>query len=533
MTFLKMLIRRRQDKRPAKARRSLWADREGAAFVYVTITAVALFAMVALVIDLSRMEITHTAARSAAESAALAGASQLDGRIDAITRAERAAGTIDLVENDQKLAAGGGSNVQIVNMRFLDGLPAGDPTLPEDPSALDAFVLDKTDPDSALEARFIEVTTEQLTVNNSFIQAVGGNATGTSTIRATAVAGLTQTICRRAPLAICNPMENPLATPGTPGPPLDAEAWRGRQILVKGAPKSGSAAWTPGDFSLVDIDGEQNTAALWAALAESEPDICVSAIINPKPGNVAAVNEAVNVRFDMYPNNNAPPRSKTNPKMYPAQNVTKGKVRRTADNCDYTDPDPGMNSMALPRDQNSQAHGNATMQTGAPSNTSRFGDGTWNCALYWSTMHPLVPAPSGCTSNSTPADMTRQQLYRHELESVPDLIPDTTTVDANGNPVAPFGENGDPTEGMCYQGPTPPSDVVDRRELFFAVINCREYDVKGNSTGDVPVEAFVRAFLTEPVANPPDGPEIYLEIVDIARPGALNGVLHDIVQLYR
>jgi hypothetical protein len=77
------------------------------------------------------------------------------------------------------------------------------------------------------------------------------------------------------------------------------------------------------------------------------------------------------------------------------------------------------------------------------------------------------------------------------------------------------------------------SDTPDRRILYFAVINCIELGpLRGNSVGDIPVEAFVEAFLTEPVDDPSEGPEIVLEVKDIVRPG-VGGVLHDIVQLYR
>ncbi len=517
MTILKSLIRRRS----AKAPRSFWTDREGAVLVYVSITAVALFAMVALVIDFSRLQITHTAARAAAEGAALAGASQLNGTTDAITRATQAAQSFDLVENDQKLAQGA-TKVSIVSIRFLDGLPAGDPNLPEDTSVLDPFVLDPTDPDSALEARFIEVTTEQLTVNNSFIVAVGGNAT--SATRATAVAGFTQTICRRAPLAICNPMENPTAAFGTKAPPMNVEAWKGRMVLVKAS--GPSSAWTPGDFSLVDIDGLQSAKEIWGALAESEPDVCINAIINLKPGQTQSVRTALNTRFDMYDNpvpGGLDP--KNHPKMHPAQNVVKGKVLSDpTDTCSFDDPTGG-GSMALPRDKNSRAHEGTSFSPGAPSNTARFGDGTWDCLLYWTTMHGAAPVPSGCGANSSPThatdNMTRQELYKYEIAN---------TVPNN----APIGENGDPAQGMCYSGPTAPNATTDRREVFFAVVNCRELGpLNGNSAGNLSVAAFVKAFLTEPVAAASDGPEIILEIVDIAQPGADDGVLHDIVQLYR
>ena len=68
---------------------------------------------------------------------------------------------------------------------------------------------------------------------------------------------------------------------------------------------------------------------------------------------------------------------------------------------------------------------------------------------------------------------------------------------------------------------------------MFAVINCVEHGpINGNSSGPIPVEAFVKSFLTEPVAVGPNF-DTYLEVIDTLRPGADDGILHDQVQLYR
>lgn len=164
--------------------------------------------------------------------------------------------------------------------------------------------------------------------------------------------------------------------------------------------------------------------------------------------------------------------------------------------------------MALPRDTNLIA-----------DPTARFGDGTWDCALYWSTMHTPGTQPSGCNSPSTPSDMTRYELYRHEIDNPP-------LADNRG--ASPVGEYAGP---MC-SGVTP-TDDPDRRLIAFAVINCIEHGpISGNSAGPIPVEAFVKAFISEPTGAPPNI-DTYLEIVDVLRPGADDGILHDIVQLYR
>jgi hypothetical protein len=506
--------------------RVLWQDQRGSALIYVTILMGVLVGFAALSIDVGRITTTHTQARSAADAAALAAASQLDGTSDAITRATNAAMTTPLVQNDQKLAQNPGT-VTISGLRFLSGLPSGTPSLPENPSLLDPYVT--TDP---LEARFVEATTQVLTQNNMFAQAIGGGQT--TATRARAVAGFTQVLCRRTPLAICNPTENPASAPGTPAPPFNIDDWRGRQILIKGSgPSSG---WLPGDFALVDVEGLQSTPAIWEALAESEPDLCITARIDLKPGQVQGARTALNTRFDMYQNPQGG-NKRGNSRFRPARSVAKGMVlSNPADNCSFVEAasvGKQDRSRAFSRDIDAvDFNGNAN-GTG-PSNTHRFGTGVWDCAGYWNAMHPSLTAPGWCTSSTdgTVAGQSRYDMYRAEIDGTGPFAGQTIP---NRLGDSPWGENADPTAGSCYTGGNGTlNDTPDRRILYFAVINCIEQGLGGgNSNGNIPVEAFVEGFLTEPVDDPSDGPEILLEIKDIVRPGGEDGVLHDIVQLYR
>jgi hypothetical protein len=482
----------------AGALRTMLRDERGSAVVYVSVMLGVLFGAVALAVDLGGNATTHTQARSAAEAAAIAAASQLDGTPNAITRATSAAQTTPLVQNEQNLAQSPG-NIAIGNLRFLNGLPAGTPSLPENPSVLDAFVT--TDP---LEARFVEVTTQTLTRNNLFAQAIGGGAT--TDVNATAVAGFTQVVCKTVPLAICNPAE---ADPTAPAdPPFDVTAWKGRQILMK---YNGSdSGWAPGNFGLVDAIDGQGTPNIAHNLAATQPSLCISSTIGLRTGQATnPVRTALNTRFDMYENpgfgGNGTDSPRNDPQYRPARNVTKGEVTASgASACTYPTYAPDT-AMALPHDSN--------IPEG--STDPRFGNGIWDCDSYWTTNHPGVGLPSGCSSTSSPTTMTRYGIYRHEIDS--GLIPDNTSVG---------GEDGNPT---CSS--VTPSDSPDRRIVIFAVINCDYNSVGGNST-NVPVKAFVKAFMTEPTGDAPDF-DTYLEVVDVVKPGADDGILHDIVQLYR
>ena len=475
--------------------RALWNDRQGAALIYVTTILGVIVGFAALTIDFSRLGTTHTQARSAAEAAALAAASQLDGAADAITRATNAAMSAPLVQNAQTLAQSPGT-VTISSLRFLNGLPTGTPNLPGNPAQLDPFVT--TDP---FEARFVEATTQTLTQSNFFASAIGGGTTTTTS--ATAVAGFTQVICQTVPLAICNPAEGDATAP--PDPPFDANEWKGRQILAK---YNGSGSgWAPGNFGLVDAFTGQGTPDIADMLASTQPELCVSSLIDLRPGQATnPVRSALNTRFDMYENpqfgGNGVNSPKNLDKYRPARNVTKGQVESSGGAaCPYPEYAPDT-AMALPRDSNLVG----------TSSEPRFGNGVWDCLAYWDVNHPGISAPGSCASGT----MTRYDIYRYEIDT--NLIPNNEAVG---------GENGNPSCSSV----TPLTDTPDRRVLVLAVINCEFNGVGGNSD-NVPVKAFLKVFMTEPTGDSPDF-DTYLEVVDVVKPGADDGILHDIVQLYR
>lgn len=469
----------------------LWSDQEGVTLVYVTLIAAVLMGLAGLVIDGARLVTTNTQLQSAADAAALAAATQLDGRPDAITRATNAAQSSSLIQNTQTFATGS-PNVTIAQIRFLKSLPPRRDPIGSSHLTSDPF-----------EARFVEVTTAVRTQNNWFIMAVG--AAATSSTSATAVAGFTQVVCQVAPLAICNPAET-IAT----GEPFDSNTWRGRQIVVKAS--GPSTAWTPGNFALVDVEGTQSAQGIADLLAADRPSACVSSRIDLKPGQTMGTKTALNVRFDIYENPFFGGSEKNNARYRPARNVTKGYVS-SGNVCNAAPATDPAVAMKIPRDSNIPPN---DIDLGS---SPRFGNGTWDCLGYWNINHPGVTAPAGCTNASTPATFTRYQLYRYEIDN--NLIPNNSAIG---------GENGAP---QCHANSATTGDVPDRRVLFFAVVNCIELGpISGNSAGPLPVEAFVKAFITEPTTDVPDY-GIFLEVIDITRPGDKDAVVHDIVQLYR
>ena len=130
---------------------------EGGVAVYVALVSAVMIGFGALVVDLGRLFTLQTELQNAADVAALAGAAELDGKTDSITRA-RAAATTALVTassptgilNFQTYAPGGADVTFDPNadIRFLSSLPATD----DDPITASHLT---TDPRNAF---YIEVT---------------------------------------------------------------------------------------------------------------------------------------------------------------------------------------------------------------------------------------------------------------------------------------------------------------------------------------------------------------------------------------
>ncbi len=100
-------------------------DERGNVIIYVSVSIATLMGMIGLALDGGRAMITHSEAQSAADAAALAGASQLDSLSGACARAKTEAVA---VANQQRFAVNGPANVTIASGSpvCLSSLPATD-----------------------------------------------------------------------------------------------------------------------------------------------------------------------------------------------------------------------------------------------------------------------------------------------------------------------------------------------------------------------------------------------------------------------
>lgn len=483
---------------------NLWRDRTGTVIIYVTMLLTIMIGGAALVIDGGRLLALNTELQAAADAVALAAANELDGQLDSIDRANLAAA--NLVANDQRFATGA-SEVGVQRIRYLS-------TLADDDQALNAGT-ETTDP---LQARYVEVTVDTRQLDTMFAGLIGGD--GSAATSAHAIAGFNQAICTFTPLFMCNPYEQPGGEYDSIEDAAADPAFRRRQIKLV---QHGGGQASPGNFGFLDALLGPGAANLRTELGMAEPPTCfiLNGVDTKTGANTGPVRQAINTRFDIYdgPMSNL----SDNADYRPARNVTKG-YRSQGNPCN-AEPDTSGNAQGLPRDS-CFPNGCNDLQQG--SGDGKMGTGEWDFESYWNTNHdPDGVFPNGWSNTNRPS---RYEVYRHEIDF--GLIPDNS---AN----TPPGEDGNP---QCYNenaAGMAPSDDPDRRMVQVAVINCDANLGPGANVG-VPVETWVKMFLTEPIGPSIDGDDtsdnaMFAEITEVPdlQSTEYADLLYDIVQLYR
>lgn len=498
--------------------RSARLGESGAVAVWMAVSVAVMIGIIALSLDLGRAEITDTELKWASDAAALAGARQLDGAAGARDRARLAAtgalagSGVGLTANTDTFDSDA-ANVEVVDVKFLSTLGPGEGTAGDVEATTDA------------NAHFIQVVVAESTVNNLFIQVVGG--ADTTTLQESSVAGYGAAICNVPPLFICNPNETQTNK--------EVDLTPGMGILVKDG-GGNKAFWGPGNYALLEIPGlpgVNNIREGFASLGGSP--VCYDNLVTTEPGNPVAVNAGINVRFDMY--KGVTSGLKSDPNYYPSKNVVKGLGYGRgggATKCDpstrnfniFTGPGDTAELMQYPRDD--------CFYTGT---CTRFGNGAWSKPDYCTVNY----GNNTCSQVSSTKEMnTRYGLYRAEVES--SQVPQQ---------VSPKIED---VKNLCYTAKTwgglpIGADVrtvgfdttgvgPDRRVLTAAVVNCNEQKALGNLNGKktVAVASWVLMFLTEAAGAYGSGnaqQELFLEVIREIDLGQDDAIAHEIVQLYR
>jgi Flp pilus assembly protein TadG len=480
---------------------ALGADTGGVILPYVTIMLVVIIGVCVLALDGARFMYLQTQLQNGADSLALSAAAELDRTPTAITRALNA---INKFGNSDP-------NVKVADVKFLSRLPLhdADPILP-------AYVT--TEPTLAA---FVKVTVQPITMQTILPASVFGGA-NVLTTGAQAVAGFDQVVCDFTPIYICNPFEAPGMTYAQATEALvnasNNAAGQHRLIRLVGT-QNGSRRFGPGDFGYVtpttgflpvDSCGPPSGHGLGQAMAASRPPICLRLSgVDLQPGDDRPAMDGLNTRFDIYANG-----FQSCKDNYVADvNVRKGYVAPGNTNWCNAKPSgtswpiPDTIATPLPVDQNMVlANGDNGVQQ--LNTTTSVGNGTWDCADYWSIAHYSGPGknypPAGCT---TAATISRFSVYEYEMNYISDR-----------SPGAEFGYP------QCN-----PLGIKYRRVLNAAIINCGSTpEMISNDARNIPVAGFGQFFLTTPAAS---GSTLFAEFLGLIKP--TDNLNHDMVQLYR
>lgn len=521
--------------------RRFWNDHRGYVIALTLIAMPMLLGFSLLIIDVGRSSNLHTDLQNAVDAMALAGARELDGRDDAITRAQTA---IEKISNSAAFSAGGtgmslGSHISVtydagndagstVTVLFLKDIPANDDT--PIPSSMEA--------EEASKASYAWVIAKPQAMQTIFPIPVGFTR-DTINIAADAVAVYHASACDVTPIFICNPFE-PVGNTSESASEDAATALHtnfaagnlyGRQIELHSTAASNPG---PGNFGFLRTPLGNGASVLAEALATGNPGTCYTqdSLDTETGAKAGPVEDGVNTRFGFY--SSSFNKANGDYRYRPAQNIRSAQSisGKGKNSCDGYDPVMvgdvvGDATKALPL-----GYGASMTSLGGGKISS---GNNWLYNTYWNVAQgTAVPSVSTVLSNyssyppqatGTPSQPSAYDVYRYEL-ATPSFI---SHASANG-------ETGTPaTGGQCYSGPDlsnyTAAEFGDRREIFSAIVNCGYEASVGHLNGHKATRAvaFARMFLTKPAIKAAGERYLSLEMIDITGKGG-RGTLDEFLR---
>lgn len=486
--------------------RSFWHDEQAAISTLYAVGILALVGIAGVGFDYGRLMALNSELQNAADQAALAAATQLDGRDGAMQRARDAAtnalaSTASSYVNETRFANdGSGRPITGLTFRFFDGY------------ANDATGNLLTSDSDAPKARVVEVTVNARKVFYALTPVIGAFNSGD--VKGRALAGLQSATCDVPPMMFCAP---PDATGAVNAAfPTAADIGKGLKLHFKtnGSASPGNpnqqttdtTAWAPGNFGFLDLDylpksGQNTTAGL-----NSNAFGCTGTPPNSNPGFRTPQGSALNSRFDLYP----PPTNTcgSNGDFCPSTNVRKNLVLQMpkgAKDCsnppknpkwsDWTDPTTvGIPDPGYPQDTNFAGNPNAVI-----------GNGDWGAAAWLSSNQGA--SLSNIPDVNGDGRISRYEVYLWEQDSAyPGRLAPKFFTGSDGNSYCSFPQPISAPPGIAAS-----STQKDRRILTVAAVDCT------NLTGKAPVTIlrWVDLFLVQPVTS--DNTDFFTEIIGPAK----------------
>jgi hypothetical protein len=482
-----------------------------------------LFALIGaggIAFDYARMASLDTELQNAADQAAIAAATQLDGTSNARARATAAAN--QLVSNMSLFANdGSAAGLAVATVAFCSSY---DDSVPENLSDPDTAPSGCTVATTDADAKTVVVSMAGRRARFALTPIVGMISQGN--MRARAAANVGSAICKVPPVMICNPDE-PL---GNQNELLDFNPPRGTGLRLV----TGSAS-VPGNFGWLEAGLGNGTQALAGELGYNVPMGPCQAItgVTTKTGMDTAVLNAFNTRFDIYANGNTTCPNQGGGTCSPSVNTRKD-LTCTANNAGtgckndtwvpvtYDPPFSGSPSVAQPlpggaTDPKIMGYPHDLCHSGLQSKHTCGikGSAIWDVNAYFRVNY-------GWTENQwrTALGMTgttnipaRWDVYQWEIAN-----PNGTgTTGINFPQVVSTGGQGQsafsiPATGRTGVGQT--ATQPDRRTIAVAVLNCRALNAHGKTT-NVPVPSWLKVFLVEPAIKRGSGSDLYAGDKDI------------------
>lgn len=514
----------------------------GTVAVVFGLALVALLAVGGLVLDLGHLYVVKTELQNAADSAALAGAKDLDQSATGITKAAAAAVAIAARHRyDFSTTVTLSSATTSTNIYFgstPDGPWSSIATASASPSGL----------------TFIKVDTGSVTLTTWLMKAAGISSMDTSGV---AVAG--RFVNDINPMGICavDPANRTKAYSYASGMSELVEFGFRRGVaynLFGMNPLPGG----PSDPYLVNpVDGGSTTCSpSHSSAAFTAPFMCGgnSAVVSTGTGTVytntgnlnTTMERAINSRFDDFPGGTvcdpvtSPP--DTNVKEYPCKGSGIGCVTNNANTVSVTPPinwlEPSGNT--LPSQEtisvNSSKLPNYQLPTAGsvpvPSSSyAEFQTGAYGVLWAYGPAYKAVTSGSTVTEGAamTTAEANANPLYSVAAQNVFDTTSSSnypTTPGAGFDaslPASPYNQ----TSGNYFQAPTH-TGQQNRRLLNLALVDCRVAPVGGASCGAMSVVGIGKFFLLTRASLNGSNPQLNVEFA-----GLISPVPNSEIKLYR
>ncbi|MEM6743368.1 MAG: pilus assembly protein TadG-related protein, partial [Pseudomonadota bacterium] len=430
--------------------RRLRLDEQGGAITSTIIFASCIAMMLGLVVDLGRAYAERTRMQAWLDGVAVAVAAQLDGRPDAITRANWVAANAGLVAQaafSQPVGESDGDGYEVQSVRFLSALPeTGIAGL--SPAEIAGF-------ETAVpqNARFALLDASPRAVSLTVLNMISGPPGGGLLdlgVRTVAIP-VTRDACTSPVAAICAPEGG-----------IGALNQSGAQLRLS---KNLDGVWQPGEYGVIS-DLAEDPGGVCADFTGAERLTCLVAVNAPLTqcppqvdivaGDGIDIGGALNTRFDIWADGVGHLRD--NPGISSDRNTISGRLY----SCTGAEFDTVSDSMGLPQDQ---CFHNGECSVVSPVVTSE------DLELYWDQTHG-GNLPDGLE--------TRYDVYVYEtLENLLDPEGPETSVNPSCNPMA--------------------SPTGDRRLLDLAVIDCSQ--LSGLNASDVEVVGYVTGLMLEPATQ--------------------------------